>query len=80
SNTTCIVPLKKEMQQQAVVYTHDLGVQLAWYIHIYCPTCKTSYHNNYSVCDGIRTYYTGIPTYLQVGEYQFVDHKVAKMW
>ncbi|KIJ92346.1 hypothetical protein K443DRAFT_113758, partial [Laccaria amethystina LaAM-08-1] len=69
----CIVPLKKDMQQQAVVYTHNLGVQPAWYIHIYCPTCKTSYHNNYSVCDGI-------PTYLQVGEHQFVDHKVVKMW
>lgn len=34
----CIVPLKKETQQRAVVYTHDLGVQPAWYIHIYCPS------------------------------------------
>jgi hypothetical protein len=92
-----VVPLKKETQQKAVVYTQDIGVQPAWYIHVYCPStfrsqlsnlnphkaviaCKTSYHNNYSVCDGTRTYYAGVPTYLQVGEHQFVEHTLAKVW
>ena len=27
-----VVPLKKETQQKAVVYTQDIGVQPAWYI------------------------------------------------
>ncbi|KAF8811761.1 hypothetical protein BYT27DRAFT_7231609 [Phlegmacium glaucopus] len=73
-------PLKKEEQRRAVVYTLSDGVQPAWNIHLYCPQCLTNYHNNFSVCGGIRTYYAGIPSYVLVGEHQFVETRVVRMW
>jgi CxC5 like cysteine cluster associated with KDZ transposases len=42
--------------------------------------CLTSYRNNYSVNNGSRTYYPGIPKYLEVGQHQFVDSELAHMW
>ena len=42
--------------------------------------CHTSYHKNYSVCNGIRTYSPGIPELIQMGEHQFVEVAVVKMW
>ena len=39
-----------------------------------------SYHNNYSVCQGRRTYYSGVPALLQVGEHQFVETRVVDLW
>lgn len=33
-----IVPLKKEEQRKAVVYTLSNGVQPAWNVHVYCPS------------------------------------------
>lgn len=45
-----------------------------------CLECYTSYHNNYSVCDGQRMYSPGIPELIQIGEHQFVEVAVVKMW
>lgn len=42
--------------------------------------CYTSYHHNYSVCNGSRTYYSDIPKVLQVGEHQFVETKLVYTW
>ncbi len=42
--------------------------------------CCSTYHNNFVVQDGERTYYHGILQYLQVGEHQFVEDKVARSW
>lgn len=42
--------------------------------------CKTNYHNNFSVADGIRTYYAEKPKYIQVGEHQFVEDRVIGLW
>lgn len=42
--------------------------------------CKTNYHNNYSVQNGIRTYYPGVPEYIQVGEHQFVERSLVYHW
>ena len=42
--------------------------------------CYTSYHHNYSVCNGSRTYYSDIPKVLQVGEHQFVEMKLVYTW
>jgi hypothetical protein len=45
-----------------------------------CTECQTNYHNNFSVQDGVRTYYMGIPSYILVGEHQYVEVKVVRMW
>ena len=42
--------------------------------------CQTDYHNNFSVCDGGRTYHREIPHYVQVGEHQFIEQTVVRMW
>jgi len=42
--------------------------------------CKTNYHNNFSVCNGIRTYYPGVPDLIQVGEHQFVEKQLVNLW
>jgi hypothetical protein len=42
--------------------------------------CKTNYHNNFSVQNGIRTYYGGVPDLIQVGEHQFVEASLINTW
>ncbi|KAJ7574078.1 hypothetical protein C8J56DRAFT_1065320 [Mycena floridula] len=75
-----IHPLKKEQQQQVVIYTQVDGVQPAWSIQMTCPECSTNYHNNFSICDGVRTYHEGFPHYLQVGDHQFVEMSIVGTW
>ncbi|KAF8964864.1 hypothetical protein BDZ97DRAFT_2001574 [Flammula alnicola] len=80
SNCTHRIPLKKEYRKQAVIYTDNLGVQPSWNTSLYCPKCHTSYHKNYSVTNGYRTYYAGVPDLIQVGEHQFVETKLVHTW
>lgn len=42
--------------------------------------CATSYHANYLVNGGCRTYHPGIPDLIQVGEHQFVEAKPIETW
>ncbi|KAF7333433.1 hypothetical protein MVEN_02359200 [Mycena venus] len=42
--------------------------------------CNTNYHHNFSIQDGVRTYYGDTPKYIQVGEHQFVEHKLIGLW
>ncbi|KAF4616821.1 hypothetical protein D9613_008233 [Agrocybe pediades] len=80
SNCEHCIPLKKSFVKKAVVYTQSHGVQPAWVTSLYCPKCHTSYHNNFAVNAGIRTYYSGIPEFVQVGEHQFVEGKLGYTW
>ena len=52
--------------------------------HVYANTfileCKTNYHNNYSVCGGVRTYFGGVPDLIQVGEHQFIETALINTW
>lgn len=88
--------LKKEEQCEVIAFTLADGVQPAWSVHLKCrckffvlhhslvdslkPVCHTNYHNNYSVCAGVHTYYPGVPRFIQVGEHQFVQHELALQW
>ncbi|KAJ7916931.1 hypothetical protein B0H13DRAFT_1608848 [Mycena leptocephala] len=49
-------------------------------VHLYCPHCNTSYQNNYSVRGGVRTYYAGVPSAIQVGEHQFIEQEVLSLF
>lgn len=50
-------------------------------VHVlYLPVCKNSYHNNFYMSKGVRYYYEGIPDFIQVGDHQFVEHKVVRHW
>lgn len=42
--------------------------------------CNSTYHNNFVVQDKYRTYYHGLPRYIEVGEHQYVEDRLAKMW
>ncbi|KAG2117879.1 uncharacterized protein F5147DRAFT_566642, partial [Suillus discolor] len=72
--------LKKEEQHQAVIFTHANGAQPAWSVHLRCRECHTNYYHNYSVKDGIRTYYSEMPSYIQVAEHQFIQCELAMHW
>ena len=39
-----------------------------------------NYHHNFSVHNGERTYYPGIPSFIQVAEHYFVEQKVIDVW
>ncbi|KAF8075908.1 hypothetical protein FPV67DRAFT_1649010 [Lyophyllum atratum] len=80
ANCSRTKPLKKEESRQVVVYTLGTGVRPAWSVHLSCPECRTNYQHNYSVQNGTRTYYPDTPRYVQVGDHQFVEERVIKMW
>ncbi|KAJ7328303.1 hypothetical protein DFH08DRAFT_709808 [Mycena albidolilacea] len=72
--------IKKSDCRQVVIYTLGSGVLPAWAVHLYCPDCNTSYRHNFSVQDGIRTYYGDTPTYIQIGEHQFSERRLVGLW
>ena len=58
---------------------------LPWLFHAPCPgilslACNVNYHNNFSVHGLKRIYYGGVLKYIQVGEHQFVEDKLAIHW
>jgi hypothetical protein len=38
------------------------------------------YYNNYTVSNGIRTYYGEIPSAIQVGEHQYIEKDVLDLF
>jgi hypothetical protein len=72
--------LQRAEQRAAVLFTLDQGPLPIWSVHLTCEACKTNYHNNFRVTDGQRIYYDTIPDVIQVGEHQFVERRVIKMW
>ncbi|KAI0039532.1 hypothetical protein FA95DRAFT_1585268 [Auriscalpium vulgare] len=72
--------LGKQQARQVVAFTLDDGARPAWAINLYCSHCQTTYHHNYSVRQHERTYYPGIPDFLQVGEHQFIAAALASAW
>ncbi|KAJ7870361.1 hypothetical protein B0H13DRAFT_1046414, partial [Mycena leptocephala] len=66
----------KDGLSKVVLYTLSDGACATFAGHLHCPQCRTNYYNNYSVHDGIRTYYPGIPDNIQVGAHQYVEREV----
>jgi hypothetical protein len=62
----------------AHVSSSNFDISLALIFHR--TECKTTYNNNYSVRNGIRTYYAAIPGAIQVREYQFVEREVLSLF
>ncbi|KAJ7176348.1 hypothetical protein C8R43DRAFT_1084702 [Mycena crocata] len=73
-------PLKRATSQQVVVYTVASGVVPAWETHLYCPDCNTTYYSNFSSQHGMRTYYGGVPNFIQIGVHQFAERKLIALW
>ncbi|KAF8220740.1 hypothetical protein L208DRAFT_1332096 [Tricholoma matsutake] len=72
--------LKKQEQQQGVLYTLDKGALPVQSIHLYCNECNTNYHHNFQFHGGIHTYYDGIPDIIQGGEHQFAEKQLIQLW
>ncbi|KAJ7662582.1 hypothetical protein DFH06DRAFT_987125 [Mycena polygramma] len=70
----------KDGLRKVVLFTLSDGACATYSVRLHCSQCKTTYHNNYSVRDGIRTYYAGIPNTIQVGEHQFVEREVLSLF
>ncbi|KAG2354022.1 hypothetical protein BDR07DRAFT_1495223 [Suillus spraguei] len=84
TNSDCpkTAALKWAEPRQIIIHTLDQGTLPAWAIHLSCKKCHCHYHYNYVVHSSTqhRTYYPGVPDYLQVAEHQFVDICLAKLW
>ena len=65
---------------QSGCYCPSLGTSSCSLAMATYSECHTSYHNNYSVCNGQRTYSPGIPELIEIGEHQFVEVAIVKMW
>ena len=39
-----------------------------------------SYFNNFQVTNNIRKYHPGLPTYIQVGEHQYIEIALICRW
>lgn len=65
---------------QVIVYTAGRGVTPAWEVQLYCRDCNTTYYPNFAVHRGTRTYYAGIPCYIQVGGHQYAERKLVGSW
>ncbi|KAF8903513.1 hypothetical protein CPB84DRAFT_1835890 [Gymnopilus junonius] len=72
--------LKKEKTRSVLVFTLAEGVQPATAVQFSCGKCDMQYHNNFSVQDKVRTYYPGIPQYIQVNEHHYIEHRVVRLW
>ncbi|KAJ7228552.1 hypothetical protein GGX14DRAFT_326226, partial [Mycena pura] len=58
----------KDGLRKVVLFTLSDGACATYAVHLHCSQCKATYYNNYFVCNGLRTYYAGIPNAIQVGE------------
>ncbi|KAF7323566.1 hypothetical protein MKEN_00576900 [Mycena kentingensis (nom. inval.)] len=81
-NPTCTRdnPLKKAATRQVIVYTLNKGAMPAYEVQLYCETCKTTYFPDFSVHNRVRTYYNGIPDFIQIGAHQFAERRLVGMW
>ncbi|TFK45431.1 hypothetical protein OE88DRAFT_1721508 [Heliocybe sulcata] len=70
----------KDGEREAVLFTLAAGACATFAYHLYCSRCQTTYYHNYSVYQGIRTYYQGVPQVIQVGEHQYVEREVLNLF
>ncbi|KAF8432539.1 hypothetical protein L210DRAFT_3650237 [Boletus edulis BED1] len=75
-----LLPPSLSPSKHSVPLSYGDGAQPAWSIHLKCHHCHTNYHNNFSVNGSTRTYYGGVPQYIQVGEHQFAEEKLILHW
>ncbi|KAJ7815535.1 hypothetical protein B0H13DRAFT_1664013, partial [Mycena leptocephala] len=58
----------KDGLQKVILFALSDGACATYAGHLHCSQCNTNYYYNYSVCDVMRTYYSGVPDAIQVGE------------
>lgn len=88
--------LQKLNQKEGILYTLDRGACPTWIISLECQGivsellneifliesigCRTSYHNNYTVTNGIRHYYAAVPDIIEVTDHRYIETRVVHMW
>ncbi|KAJ7602958.1 hypothetical protein DFH06DRAFT_1257773 [Mycena polygramma] len=70
----------KDGLKKVVLFTLSDGACATYAGNLRCSSCRTNYYNNYSVCDGIRTYYPGVPDAIQVAEHHYVEREVLSLF
>ncbi|KAI0669972.1 hypothetical protein C8Q78DRAFT_976510 [Trametes maxima] len=83
TNPQCSAPRllrHKDIPARAVVFTRNDGVCEARSVHLYCYSCQTNYHHDYSVHRGVRSYYEGLPSAVQVAEHIYVERDVLEFF
>ncbi|KAF8160312.1 hypothetical protein BJ912DRAFT_1026540 [Pholiota molesta] len=85
NNPLCISEVKilkatSTTGRKIVLYTLEDGACATYHFKLRCPTCETTYHNNYSVYKRVRTYYSGVPEAIEVGKHQFIARDVIQLF
>ncbi|KAF7331311.1 hypothetical protein MKEN_00008300 [Mycena kentingensis (nom. inval.)] len=70
----------KSEPSSVVLYTLADGACATFAHCLTCEGCKTRYYPNYSVSNGTRTYYPGLPCAIQVGGHQYVERDVLNLF
>ncbi|KAJ6562697.1 hypothetical protein DFH09DRAFT_1478636 [Mycena vulgaris] len=71
---------EKDGLAKVVLFTLSDGACATYAGHLHCRQCRTNYYNNYSVRDGIRTYYAGVPAAIQVSQHHFIEREVLSLF
>ncbi|KAJ6564878.1 hypothetical protein DFH09DRAFT_1475350 [Mycena vulgaris] len=66
---------EKDGLAKVVLFTLSDGACATYAGHLHCRQCRTNYYNNYSVRDGIRTYYADVPAAIQVSQHHFIERE-----
>ncbi|EIW75746.1 hypothetical protein CONPUDRAFT_169481 [Coniophora puteana RWD-64-598 SS2] len=74
--------LRDHTASYSVTFTIDDGVQYSKVVNLTCPRCRCNYRRNFYADDRskARTYYKGVPDYIQVGENHYVEKRLAEIW
>ncbi|TFK83121.1 hypothetical protein K466DRAFT_440648, partial [Polyporus arcularius HHB13444] len=68
----------KDNPVSVTLFTLSEGVCDAVSVHLYCYACQTNYHHEFAVHKGIRSYYSGFPSAVQVSEHKFIERSVLQ--
>ncbi|KAG2120003.1 hypothetical protein BD769DRAFT_1672044 [Suillus cothurnatus] len=72
--------LKKAEQRNVVLFTLAHGPCAARSVQLYCQDCNIDYRHNYTVFEGMRTYYDEQPETIQVTDHVFMEKGVVELF
>ncbi|KAG2108176.1 uncharacterized protein F5147DRAFT_773759 [Suillus discolor] len=72
--------LKKAEQRNVVLFTLAHGPCAVRSVQLYCQDCNIDYCHNYTVFEGMQTYYDEQPETIQVTDHVFMEKSVAELF
>ncbi|TFK17030.1 hypothetical protein FA15DRAFT_683625 [Coprinopsis marcescibilis] len=67
-------------EKKIVLYTIGDGMCATYHHQLWCLGCRTVYHHNYAVKNGVQTYYGGVPGVIEIGKHHYVEKAEINMF